>query len=127
MRRGDVIVFAPGVSEERKYFIKRVIGLPGETVKIENGKVYFKTLDAESFEEIQETEYLSVNNENNTTVHGDTKAHEYIVPKGSYFVMGDNRTHSSDSRSCFQTCRDPNGRDEYVKQENIMGRVLLDL
>jgi len=35
VERGDVIVFAPGVSEERKYFIKRVIALPGETLKIE--------------------------------------------------------------------------------------------
>jgi signal peptidase I len=35
VERGDVVVFAPGVSDDRKYFIKRIIGLPGETVKIE--------------------------------------------------------------------------------------------
>jgi signal peptidase I len=35
MQRGDVVIFAPGVSKERKYFIKRVIALPGETLKIE--------------------------------------------------------------------------------------------
>jgi len=36
------VIFAPGVSKERKYFIKRAIGLPGETVKIEDGRVYIQ-------------------------------------------------------------------------------------
>lgn len=42
IQRGDVVVFAPGVSDERKYFIKRVIGLPGESLKIEDGKVFIQ-------------------------------------------------------------------------------------
>jgi signal peptidase I len=56
--RGDVVVFKPRVNDERKYFIKRVIGLPGETLKIEGGNVYIKTLNATTFVELDES-YLS--------------------------------------------------------------------
>lgn len=42
IERGDVVIFTPEVSDDRKYFIKRVIGLPGETLKIEDGRVYLK-------------------------------------------------------------------------------------
>jgi len=55
MQRGDVVIFAPGVSKERKYFIKRVIALPGETLKIENGRVYIKELGQEEFYELDES------------------------------------------------------------------------
>jgi len=42
IERGDVVVFAPGVSDTRKYFIKRIIGLPGEELKISDGDVFIK-------------------------------------------------------------------------------------
>lgn len=67
IERGDVIIFSPGVSDERKFFIKRVIGLPGETLKIENGKVYLMD-ELEEFQELNESAYLSDDNEGKTTV-----------------------------------------------------------
>ncbi len=86
-QRGDVIVFKPPISEEE--FIKRVIGLPGDTVMILNGKVFVND------KELNE-DYIKVE-----TAAGNflTEGEKYTVPEGNYFVLGDNRPHSSDSRS----------------------------
>jgi signal peptidase I len=89
--RGDVVVFkAP--SQNGEEFIKRIIGLPGERVSIKNGKVYIdgKLLD--------ESEYLSPS----VYTSGGfflKENQESTVPSGQYFVMGDNREYSSDSRN----------------------------
>jgi signal peptidase I len=124
VERGDVVVFAPWVSEERKYFIKRVLGLPGETVKIEWGKVYIKKIGADDFIEINESEYLSDENEDNTTVRGDKSAKTYLVPENKYFVLWDNRNHSTDSRTCFQSC---SVRGNYIGPAEIIGKIFIDL
>lgn len=122
--RGDVVIFKPEVSEDRKYFIKRVIGLPGETLKIEGGKVYLQDEASGVFTELQEAGYLSEESEGNTNVRGDLAAYIYSVPENSYFVMGDNRNHSTDSRTCFQSC---SVRENYITPDHITGKVLLDL
>ncbi len=124
VERWDVVVFAPGVSEDRKYFIKRVIGLPGETLKIEAWKVYIKAIWAEEFIELDESEYLSDESENNTTVRWDTKENIYEIPEDRYFVMGDNRNHSTDSRTCFQSCT---VRTNYIGPSEITWKVFVDL
>jgi len=124
MQRGDVVIFAPGVSKERKYFIKRVIALPGETLKIENGRVYIKELGQEEFYELDESWYLTVENNFNTYVGADDEVHIYQIPENRYFVMWDNRLHSTDSRTCFQTC---SVRWNYISPEEITGRIFLDL
>lgn len=80
-KRGDVIVFkAPGPNKVD--FIKRIIGLPGEHVHIEGGSVYINGSELRETYEIQLTQ-ASVN---------------LIVPENQYFVLGDNRSASKDSR-----------------------------
>lgn len=86
-QRGDVIVFKPPISEDE--FIKRVIALPGETVMVQGGKVYVN-------EKLLKEDYISVDtNPSGFLAEGQV----YTVPEGNYFVMGDNRPHSSDSRA----------------------------
>jgi len=87
-QRGDVIVFKPPISEDE--FIKRVIGLPGETISIQSGKIYINN-------EILDEDYIS---SEVLTFSGSflTEGKKYTIPEGLYFVIGDNRPHSSDSR-----------------------------
>ena len=89
-KRGDVIVFRapPDYKDE---FIKRIIGLPGETVIVKNGHVYINNTKLSE-------PYLP---ENTYTPAGTyaTEDNPVIVEEGKYFVMGDNRKHSLDSRS----------------------------
>lgn len=87
--RGNVIIFkAP--KNQQKDFIKRVIGLPGEKIKIEKGAVFING------KKLNET-YL---NPNTVTLPQSliTEGQEALVPLDEYFVLGDNRQHSSDSR-----------------------------
>lgn len=89
-QRGDVIVFSPPVSETDE-FIKRVIAVPGERIELRGGRVYIN-------ETLLEEPYLA----DDLITEGGTflqNGKEYTVPEGEYFVMGDNRLHSSDSRS----------------------------
>lgn len=97
INRGDVIVFNSPVDKEKDY-IKRVIGLPGDRVKIYNGEVY---LNGEKLEE----KFLPSSVRTNG---GDflSEGQEVVVPDGSYFVMGDNREFSSDSRAWGFVTRD---------------------
>jgi signal peptidase I len=87
-QRGEVIVFK-FPQNESSYFIKRIIGLPGDTVEIKNGVV--SVSNAESPDGIQLAENYLI-----SKTPGDVKT---ILQKGEYFVLGDNRTMSYDSRS----------------------------
>lgn len=122
-RRGDVIVFKPGVSDDREYFIKRIIALPGETLKIVDGKVYLKKIGEEDFTELEEW-YLSEENQGKTYVRQSPSENIYEVPEGKYFVLWDNRQASTDSRTCFSTC---SIRTNYIDIPMVTGRVLVDL
>lgn len=81
-RRGDVVVFRYP-RDPRQTFVKRVVGLPGETVAIQNGQVF---VNARAL-----PEPYRVN-----AAHGDMPPR--FVPHDQYFVMGDNRDFSDDSR-----------------------------
>ncbi|ONI38638.1 signal peptidase I [Candidatus Epulonipiscium fishelsonii] len=80
IQRGDIITF--NSIEYDKHFVKRAIGLPGETVNIIEGQIY---IDGVALKE----DYI---------VNNDTYSGEFFVPEDSYFVMGDNREVSNDSR-----------------------------
>lgn len=81
--RGDVIVFHPPASPKELY-IKRIIGLPGEKIEITDGKIYIDGKLLEESAYISPTKYQS--------------SYSKVVPADHYFVLGDNRSHSSDSR-----------------------------
>ena len=101
-KRGDVIVFLPNGNQNTHYYVKRVVGLPGETVQIQNEALYINGVLAEedgSYDKIADAGIA----ENEITLGSD-----------EYFVLGDNRNHSSDSRS---------GNIGPVKRENITGKA----
>lgn len=82
-QRGDVIIFK-FPDDESQTFIKRIIGMPGDIVEIKNGKVYI------SGEELVE-DYIK-------EPMRTSEVFRFVVPADSYFVMGDNRNNSKDSR-----------------------------
>jgi len=94
--RGDIVI----INRPRKRYVKRIIGLPGENVSAENGNLY---IDGEQYDQSFITETFK----NDTGHFGPIK-----VPENSYFVMGDNRELSKDSR---------NGLG-FINEENIAGK-----
>ena len=112
--RGDIIIFqAPDDVEDHKldrsveirYFVKRIIGLPGETVTIVNGVVYIEKTDGTTLQ--LDEPYITA-----CIPEGDYGPYE--VPENHYFVMGDNRNGSSDAREW---------RNTYLDRELIIGKV----
>jgi len=90
-QRGDVVVFNPPFQSQYPY-IKRVIGLPGESVKIEDGKVFIDGIP------LEEDEYIRARP--NYTMPA------MEVPENEYFVLGDNRNNSNDSSHNWTVPRD---------------------
>ena len=127
-QRGDVVVIRPHVSEIQEYYLKRIIGLPGETVRIFDGKVFIKKVDAEDFVEINEP-YLAEKNKDKTYFSPalvlDIFETDFMIPENAYWVMGDNRLNSYDSRNCFDNCQAENASN-FIERKNIVGRVLMD-
>jgi len=95
-KQGEIIIFRPPLDTKRNY-IKRVIGVPGDKVEIVNGKVY-------------------VNDEALNESYVEHKSYENMpvvtVPENSYFVLGDNRPNSSDSRYWG-----------FVPRKNVVGKA----
>ena len=104
-QRGDIIIF-PSPDNESEIYIKRIIGLPGETVELKEGKVYING------SLLDESEYLG---SDIITNPAPGTSGIYYVPFGSYFVMGDNRTNSQDSRYWS---------NKFVSEDKIMAKAV---
>jgi len=102
-QRGDVIVFIYP-EDQRKFFIKRLIGLPGETVEIKNGSVYIN--DAPLTGPVFNKIYYYNKGDN------AKEGQKIIVPQDSYFVLGDNSASSLDSRFWG-----------FVPKNNVLGKA----
>ena len=88
-QRGDVIIFKYSSTQD---FIKRIIGLPGDTIMLKDGQLYIND------QLLDESDYISdsiYTNGGDFLREGESKT----IPEGEYFVCGDNRPHSSDSRT----------------------------
>lgn len=105
-KRGEVIIFKYP-RDHSKYFIKRIIGLPGETVVIDGNSVIIKNDERPEGIKLEESYAALGKNNFDQTVK---------LKEGEYFVMGDNRDHSSDSRVWG-----------VLKEEEIVGRAVARL
>lgn len=121
--RGDVVVFRPP-NDESKYYVKRVIGIPGDEVKISGGSVFLKTPVDKDYRKLDETEYLSGFAAGHTYVRPNmpnSSTQTYKVPDGQYFLLGDNRDNSTDSRSFVDPVTGQ--ASPYVSRDKIKGKV----
>ena len=100
--RGDIAIFR-FPDNEKIYYVKRIIGLPGETVDIVDGKVYINGSETPLDEP-----YIREPMIPEAPMH-------FEVPEGCYFMMGDNRNYSEDARRWEHT---------YLKREKIVAKVL---
>ena len=101
-KRGDVIVFLPNGNQNTHFYVKRVVGLPGETGQIREGNVYIDGVllaENELFDKIADP--------------GIAQS-ELLLGSDEFFVLGDNRNSSEDSRS---------GNIGAVKKDSIIGRA----
>lgn len=100
-KRFDIIIFKYP-DDESQLFIKRIIGLPGETVEIRDGNIYIDGSD-EPLDDVETKEPMA------------GSFGPYTVPEGCYFVMGDNRNNSRDSRYWEHT---------FVSEDEILGEAV---
>lgn len=103
LKRADVVVFVSPVEKDKDY-IKRIIGVPGDSVFIKDGDVYVNN------EKLNENVYLKpeVKTNNGSFLRDEQTV---VVPKNQYFVLGDNRPHSADSRQWG-----------FIKKQDIIGK-----
>lgn len=101
-KRGDIVIFH-FPDDESIYYVKRIIGVPGDIIDIRDGKVYVNQSETPLDEP-----YIREPMEPEEDLH-------YEVPEDSYFMLGDNRNSSADSRRWNNT---------FVKREKIIAKVM---
>lgn len=101
-KRNNVVVFLPNGNKNSHYYIKRVVGLPGETVQIKNGHIYINGELLENQEKYGKIESPGL------------AENPFVLGEKEYFVLGDSRNNSEDSRS---------GNIGGVKKDDMIGRV----
>ena len=113
--RGDIVIFHYPL-DEKIIYIKRVIGLPGETVRIEDGKIYINDSETPLDEPYLKEEWLVENT-----------GFSYTIPEDCWLMLGDNRNNSADSRYWPQLVSSiEEGREKYsfVHSDQIMARAV---
>ena len=126
VQRGDIIVFRYPINPAET-FVKRVIGVPGDRIRIVNKKVWLNGSPQDEPYVVYKSEYVDSYRDNfpappNTQVYDQALSMlrdrvengELVVPQDSYFALGDNRDHSLDSRYWG-----------FVPRENIIGKPLI--
>lgn len=124
-QRGDIVVFRPP-SDLSKYYVKRVIGLPGDTIIVRDGNVYVRK-EGKGDVKIVEP-YLNTANIGHTyrfssaggVSGGDTSEEMFIVPEDQYLMFGDNRLGSLDSRTFPYL---GTHQSAFIPRENVKGSV----
>lgn len=101
-KRGDVVVFLPNGNQNTHYYVKRIVALPGETLQIRDEKLYINGILAEEDEAYDKMADAGI------------AENEIVLGNDEYFVLGDNRNNSEDSRS---------GNIGPVKRDNIVGKA----
>lgn len=96
LNRGDIVVF----QRDGTLYVKRLIGLPGDIIYIDCGDVYVNGC-------LLEEEYV---------VHADNVSGQYFVPDNSYFLLGDNRANSADSRYW---------QYPFIEYKDVIGKVVV--
>ena len=105
-KQNDVIVFVPNGSVNSHYYVKRVVGTPGDTVQIVDGHLYIND------------ELFAYEDKYDEMAHEGIAENKITLKKGEFFVLGDNRNNSEDSRSA---------NIGIINKKNIIGKAWLHL
>ena len=119
-KRGEIVVFRPPT--KKTYYVKRVLGVPGDTVTIEDDGFVYLENEVEGIQKVKLPEdYLS--SKNVGMAHSRASKKEFTVPEGEFLLFGDNRQHSLDARKCFQNVGCGKDDSAFILKKNIVGRA----